>query len=132
LRTVLRDNPNSRAMPRIDCPFPLSSYIALTSPPRSMSAHPPILRLLDRKVLATRGWVNASPAIWVSSTPAMTGKSLAAANGQEVGLWDTRTGAKMRTLRGHVDAVAAVAFSPKGRVLAARSQDGLLRLWRVN
>ena len=59
------------------------------------------------------------------------GKSLAAADGQEVGLWDASTSAKKRTLRGHVDAVAAVAFSPNGRVLAARSKDGSLRLWRV-
>jgi hypothetical protein len=45
-----------------------------------------------------------------------------------VKLWDARTGAELRTLRGHMDGVTSVAFAAHGQVLASGSWDGV-KLW---
>lgn len=46
-----------------------------------------------------------------------------------VKLWDAETGACVRTLGPHGDAVYALAFSPDGRMLATGSFDGRVRVW---
>ena len=46
-------------------------------------------------------------------------------------LWDTRTGRRVRALRGHSGVVRGVRFSPDGKVLATGSYDGTIRLWEV-
>ena len=38
----------------------------------------------------------------------------------DVRVWETETGQELHTLRGHVELVASVAFSPDGRRLASR------------
>jgi len=49
-----------------------------------------------------------------------------------VKLWDVATGTERATLRGHTDAVKAVAFCPTdGTLLATASKDGTLKLWRL-
>jgi len=35
------------------------------------------------------------------------------------------------TLKGHMDRVASVAFSPNGKTLASGSYDGTIKLWNV-
>jgi hypothetical protein len=46
-----------------------------------------------------------------------------------VRLSNARTGQQVAVLAGHADAVAAVAFSPEGELVATGSEDGAARLW---
>jgi WD40 repeat protein len=44
-------------------------------------------------------------------------------------LWDVRTSGEFAALRGHTQAVSALAFSPDGKTLASGGHDGEARLW---
>jgi WD40 repeat protein len=57
------------------------------------------------------------------------GKTVAAGGGRHIQRWTTATGKKLPTLRGHTSAVVALAYSPRGKILASRSWDDTLRLW---
>jgi WD40 repeat protein len=46
-----------------------------------------------------------------------------------VGSWDSATGAGFHTLEGHSDNIGEVVFSPDGRLVAATSDDGTIRIW---
>jgi dipeptidyl aminopeptidase/acylaminoacyl peptidase len=46
-----------------------------------------------------------------------------------VGVWDTRRGKLLQSLRGHEKAVRSVVFSPDGKHLLTASEDGTARLW---
>ncbi len=62
------------------------------------------------------------------------GKTLVSADGEGwVNFWNPATGQKTRTVRGHVNGVAALAFTPDGQILAARDDPGGdgVRLWDV-
>jgi RNA polymerase sigma factor (sigma-70 family) len=47
----------------------------------------------------------------------------------KVRVWDPFTGARLATLAGHRGAVASLAFSPDGRLLASGSNDTTILLW---
>ncbi len=51
-----------------------------------------------------------------------------------VELWDTRTGERLKTLRGHTDYVTAVAFAPGGKKLVsgASGRDRSIKVWNVD
>lgn len=46
-----------------------------------------------------------------------------------VRMWDTGSGALLRSVVGHSTAVTAIAFSPDGQTLATATGDGIVRLW---
>ena len=47
-------------------------------------------------------------------------------------LWDVSSWTKMKTLKGHVNAITSIKFSPDGYSLASTSKDGTARLWNVD
>ncbi len=49
-----------------------------------------------------------------------------------VRIWDTSSGACLRTLRGHADEVWSAAFSADGSMLASGGKDGAVLLWHVD
>jgi WD40 repeat protein/serine/threonine protein kinase len=49
----------------------------------------------------------------------------------DVQMWDVESGREVRTFRGHREGVAAIAFSPAGRLLASASNDKTAKLWEV-
>ena len=61
---------------------------------------------------------------------------LASAGGQvnqsgEIKLWDARTGRLLKTLRGHGNAITALAFHPEKPLLASSSYDQTVKLWNL-
>lgn len=46
-------------------------------------------------------------------------------------IWDTLTGGRLATFKGHVDQVRAVGFSEDGERVATASYDGIARVWDV-
>ena len=73
------------------------------------------------------GVVNPAPLMVFSPS----GKQLAVRSGKEIKLWDAASGRLLRTLSGHTDNIAGMAFSPNGKLLASGSGtgEGNVRLW---
>lgn len=52
-----------------------------------------------------------------------------AGTGNAISLWDVASGSLLNTLRGHVDDIVRVDFSPDGRWMYSASLDGTVRFW---
>jgi WD40 repeat protein len=78
-----------------------------------------------------------SPVTWPSDSDfgyclafSPNGKRLAMGGAEGLAeLWDTATGQKVQSFKGHFGPVNALAFSPDGTRLATGGADGTLRLW---
>jgi WD40 repeat protein len=74
----------------------------------------------------------ASPAGDLDAAFSPDGRVVATAGRDHDGrLWFAATGSLYRTLRGHTNAVTAIAFSPDGRLVATGSADSDVRVWSV-
>jgi WD40 repeat protein len=76
------------------------------------------------------GQVSGAADMWVAFSP--DGRTVAAAHGDEVRLWDTSTHQQIgKPFTGHAGLLTALAFSPDGTKLATGSKDQTVRLWDV-
>ncbi len=73
-------------------------------------------------------------AIALSAVAFSADSRLAASAGADraIHIWDTNTGAELRTLRGHTDWVTALAFHPDGGSLLSAGVDHVARVFELN
>jgi hypothetical protein len=76
----------------------------------------------------TYGW-DVLPAV-ISLAIAPDGVRVAAGNADStLKIWNDNTGAMLRVLNGHTDAVTSVVYSPDGKTIISGSADGTVRTW---
>jgi WD40 repeat protein len=59
------------------------------------------------------------------------GENIACGIDHTIKIWNVATGAELKTLTGHSDRVASVAFSRDRKTLASSSKDGTVKIWDV-
>lgn len=93
----------------------------------------------DKRVLSYGDPVAPVPP-WAGTLPnaqriavSADGKYVATTDGgTEVRLWERSTGKLVRTISGHAESVAFLAFSPDARLLATMAVDGIGLVWRID
>jgi len=59
------------------------------------------------------------------------GRTVVAADGEDLIVWRIRDGAEVARLRGHTNAIVSLSLSPDGRLAATASFDGTARVWDI-
>ncbi|MCA8950482.1 MAG: TIR domain-containing protein [Planctomycetes bacterium] len=57
---------------------------------------------------------------------------ISASGDATIRVWDVARGVASRVLEGHTKDVLSISISPCGRILASKSMDGTVRLWRLD
>jgi WD40 repeat protein/serine/threonine protein kinase len=78
---------------------------------------------------ATHNWARSATAYTRPAVALSRDGRLLAASGDQVQVWDLKTGREVHTLRGHTGLICHLAFSPDGRRLVSASRDGSVFLW---
>src|SRR5262249_50885762 len=60
------------------------------------------------------------------------GKTLAAAGGNVIQLWELATGKELRKIVGPASGLSGLLFSPDGKTLAGRTASGAIHLWSAD
>ncbi len=66
---------------------------------------------------------------WIAYSP--DGKRLATGRDETVSVWEVETGQEELHLKGHVNPVSGVVFSPDGQRLVSSSEDGIIKVWHL-
>ncbi len=90
-----------------------------------------IFDVATRHRVATWSSASTGPTLSLAFSPDGTRAASGTIDGL-VELWDTQTGQRVDTFRGHVGRVESVAFSPDGTRLASSGIDGSVRLWDID
>jgi len=76
----------------------------------------------------TYGWDTLPAVLALAIAP--DGVRVASGNADStIKIWNDNTGALLRILSGHSDAVTAVAYMPDGKIIVSGSADGTVRTW---
>lgn len=67
----------------------------------------------------------------ISLTFSPDGKTLAAANEQDIRFYDVASGGNIGRIKGHSEEIQDIAFSPDGKSVATAAWDQLVKLWSV-
>jgi WD40 repeat protein/serine/threonine protein kinase len=86
--------------------------------------------LLETVAISPDGRLMAAAADHITSVQYADGKTVAYTD-RAVRMWDLRTGAEVRVLKGHTDHVCSLCFDTKGQRLLSASWDGSARVWDV-
>jgi WD40 repeat protein len=108
-------------------------------PPASTPAKPPPFALkldepvhngpLGNQVVVLTLFLSADYIDSVAFSPDSRWLASGSAKDNTVELWDAATGTRLRTLSGQTKSVTAVAFNPKGNLLASASVDKTIKIW---
>jgi WD40 repeat protein len=102
--------------------MPASAMPVELKPQLTIKAHTDLVHAIEFGPARVAGVESSSP---------QSGLLATAGYDRLVKLWDAETGAEVKTLKDHSDAVYGLAFSPDGKLLASGAADRAVKVWEV-